>query len=166
VSIAYLPVIVGSPASFSDAEIGDFVAFVCAGGEVASDGLEARVRAAEQLSFIRHSVCLLGIAGLKKPSRHYRDEVSKGSGVDLREDTFPYELGWVFVLPSARGNHLAEKLCKPLLDAADNKGIFATTKLLNDAMHVILPRLGFLKSGIPYDSNRSAYKLQLFTRAQ
>lgn len=152
------------PLACSDAEIADFVALVLAGGEVIANGLEDRVRAAERIVFLRRSECLVGVAGLKRPSDNHRKEVAASAGVPLPPDAFPFELGWVFIMPSARGNHLSLPLCRPLIEAAGDQGVFATSKTGNGGMHSTLGKLGFTSAGKTYPSPRGNYRLQVFLR--
>ena len=153
-----------TPEDCSDGEIGDFVSFVVAGGEVVAQGLEDRVRRAERISFLREDSCLLGVAGLKRPSHKHRKEVSKWSGVVLSEEAYPLELGWVFILPSARGRKLSLPLCAPLAEAVGSRGSFATSKTDNLSMHVTLQKLGFIQAGALYNSPHGEHCLQLFLR--
>ena len=73
-------IVTQSPDELSEKEIGDFIAFVLAGGEVISTKLEERVRKAEQLAFLRVAGCLGGIGALKKPNGKYRRRVASASG--------------------------------------------------------------------------------------
>lgn len=153
-----------SPNSCTDAEIADFMAFVLAGGEVTQQGLERRVRSAVQLGFLREGQCLVGVAALKRPSIGYRKGVASSSGVDLASSKYPYELGWVFILPSARGKKYSPLVSGAVLAAAGTDGVFATSRVNNPSMHGTLGRLGFSSSGKPYPSKRGVYELQLFIR--
>ena len=157
-------IIAKAPAACSDAEIADFVALVLVGNEVIPRGLEGRVRSAERIAFLRESGCLLGVAGLKHPSQNHRNEVASLSGVPLPSKEFPFELGWVFILPSARGRHLSLLLCRPLIESAAVQGVFATSKIANGSIHSTLSKLGFLSAGVAYQSPRGNYQLQAFLR--
>jgi hypothetical protein len=137
---------VKSPADCSTAELDDFVALVRAGNEVDSVGLLKRVKDAHLLAFLRAGECLVGVAGLKFPSKNHRIEVIAGSGAALSAESFPLELGWIFVLPNARGGK-SYPLCSPLVRAAEDKGIFATSRSENGPMHTTLAKLGFSPLG-------------------
>jgi hypothetical protein len=154
-----------NPKSCTKAELQDFIAMVCAGGEVNRSGLDARVDEAKSLVFLFQGRCLKGIAALKKPSRVYRCSVACKADVNLEPSAFPYELGYVFVLPSARGAHLSRPLVTKALAAADGVGVFATTRTENKAMRRTLGHCGFAPHGCPYGSERGKYELQLFIRA-
>lgn len=153
-----------SPASCSNAELADFVALALAGGEVSPHGLEGRVRSAARVAFLREGTDLLGVAGLKRPSDNHRTEVALASGISLPVAEFPFELGWVYLLPSARGRHLSLPLCQSLVEAVTGQSIFATSKTGNTAMHSTLRKLGFHSAGPPYSSSRGDYQLQVFLR--
>jgi hypothetical protein len=156
--------VVKMPSACSGAEIVNFIALVLAGSEVIACGLENRVRAAERIVFLRRSEGLIGVAGLKRPSANHRKEVAASAGVPLPPNAFPFELGWVFIMPSARGNHLSLPLCRPLIEAAGDQGVFATSKTKNDGMHSTLGKLGFSSAGKAYPSRRGDYQLQVFLR--
>jgi hypothetical protein len=137
-------VVVRSPDEFGDREIDDLVAFVLAGGEVSPRGLRDRVMKAHCLAFMRRDGCLLGVAGLKRPEPSYRARVAKSAGVPLPRESFEFELGWVFILPSARGAKLSFPLCESVVrGAADGAGVFATSRANNAGMHATLQKLGF-----------------------
>jgi len=157
-------VLAKSPTSCTDAELADFAALVLVGGEVSPHGLEGRVRSAERVAFLREDTCLISVAGLKRPSDNHRTEVALASGVSLPVPEFPFELGWVFLLPSARKRHLSLPLCQPLVEAVAAQGVFATSKAGNAAMHSTLRKLGFHSAGQPYLSSRGNYQLQVFLR--
>ena len=152
------------PKECSEIEIADFVSLVLAGGEVIAHGLEDRVRRAECISFLRYKSCFVGVAGLKRPSQNHRSEVSRWSGVTLPKESYPFELGWVFILPSARGKKLSLPLCTPLLEIAGSHGTFATSKTDNRGMHITLQKLGFVSAGASYKSPHGDHCLQLFVR--
>lgn len=154
------------PSECSDPELGDFIAFARAGGEVSQRGLGGRVRRALRLGFLRNGNCLLSIAALKPPNASYRSGVEQSSGVALPVSEYPYELGWVYTLPSARGGRYGQRISDCILAAADGHGVFATSRTDNGAMHITLERLGFLATGNPYLSRRGTHKLQLFVRAR
>lgn len=153
-----------SPDICTDAEIAEFMAFVLAGEEVTQHGLEARVRSAFKLGFLREMQCLVGIAALKCPSKEYRMRIESASGTQIESSKFPYEFGWAFILPSARGKRYSSLITSAVLADAGSDGVFATSRADNHFMHSTLRRLGFLSSGKSYPSNRGAHELQLFIR--
>ncbi len=157
-------IVAKAPSSCSAAEISVFVGLVTAGGEVASGGLEQRVRDAAQLAFLHSAGQLAGIAALKNPNSTYRNRVATGSGVALPYDSFPYELGWVFVVPEARGSGHAHHLSQAVVALAESHGVFATSRTDNPPMHHVLVKLGFVQTGEAYASQHGEHHLQLFTR--
>lgn len=154
---------VKAPNLCSPSELEDFVAFVLAGGEVTPVGLAARVKNAHSLAFLKAENCLVGVAGLKFPSEKHRNEVSSGAGTSLFEQAFPLELGWVFVLPSARGGK-SFLLCEPLVAAAKGAGVFATSRAGNKPMHSTLGKLGFERQGGDWPSGQNPENLWLFVK--
>jgi len=106
---------------------------------------------------------LVGVAGLKFPSENHRNEVSSGASIKLSEKFFPLELGWVFVLPSARGGK-SYLLCEPLVAAATGAGVFATSRAGNKPMHSTLGKLGFVRQGDDWPSGQNQDNLWLFVK--
>ena len=159
-----LKVCAASPKEFQPKEIDDFTAFVLAGGEVAAAGLGDRVSNAPCIAFLRCNDCLLGVAGLKSPEPGYRARVEERSKTKLSEADFPYELGWVFILPSARDRKQSFPLCQPLVTAARGAGIFATSRTTLKGMHRTLEKLGFVPAGSEWPSKENDGNLALFVR--
>jgi GNAT superfamily N-acetyltransferase len=62
----------------------------------------------------------------KNPLSSYRQNIESKAAVALNDTEFPFELGYVFVLPSARRQGLAVKLCQAALSLAEGRGVFAT----------------------------------------
>jgi hypothetical protein len=158
-------VVCRSPDDCHGSEVEDFVALVLAGGEVTEGGLEDRVRSAISLVFLTIGCCLCGVAALKRPEASYRARVSSNSGFALPEPQFPYELGWVFIMPSARGRRFSVDLTRAALSGAATDGVFATSRSDNKAMHATFAKFDFLSKGHPWKSRRGDYLLQLFVRA-
>jgi hypothetical protein len=157
-------VIAKPPAEFSNTEIAAFLSLVHAGGEVATRNLEVRVKNARCLGFLRNGESLVGVAGLKQPELGYRARVEKSSGVPLSSEAFPFELGWVFILPSARGAKFSFPLCAPVVAAAGASGVFATSRSGNFGMHSTLGKLGFARVGVEWPSKQSNENLSLFIK--
>ncbi len=155
---------VKNPLACSNLEIGAFIAFVRAGGEVSAQGLNERIRGAAALAFAHIDGVLAGVAALKNPLASYLRRVSSSSGVSLPVAQFPYELGWVYVLPDARGKGLSLLLAQSALSAAGEAGVFSTSRTDNQPMHKSLAKLKFVPSGNTYTSGRGKHSLQLFIR--
>lgn len=149
------------PEECSPGELAQFVELVRAGGEVANKGLEDRIRGAASLIFLKN---LQAIAALKNPSAAYREKVSRMAAIPLEAADYPYELGWVFVTPSARGLGYSRDLVRAAVEQAHNAGIFATSRENNEPMHRALAKFGFKKVGVPYKSDRGNYNLIVLTR--
>ena len=152
------------PQEFQPKEIDDFVAFVLAGGEVSANGLRDLVMQSPQIAFVREGECLLGVAGLKNPRESYRKKVAGASKTAIPAKDFPFELGWVFILPSAQGRGLSFPLCQPLVTAAKGSGIFSTSRTTKDRMHRTLEKLGFARTGAEWASKENDGDLALFLR--
>jgi GNAT superfamily N-acetyltransferase len=159
-----IQIVARHPNDCSPSELHDFMALVLAGGEVSKEGLEDRVRSAASLVFLGLGCCLSGVAALKSPEPHYRKEVSRKSGFELTEADFPYELGWVFVMPHARGRGFSADLTRMALSCALEVGVFATSRVDNAAMHATLAKSRFVQVGLTWPSTRGDYNLKLFMR--
>ena len=158
-----MPVIVPrSPLQCSATEVADFVALVQAGGEVIREGLEARVREAKTLFFLRENEKLLGIAALKIPAAGYRERAFEKARATVEPADYPFELGWIFVVPEARGRRLSNLLVQAAIAQAKQMPIFATSRTDNPAMHTPLRAASFVKHGHEYRSSRGNHHLALF----
>lgn len=153
---------VKSPQTCLPSELADFTAFVAAGAEVARAGLEGRVSNAYSLLFLRENSCLLGIGALKSPLSTYSASVFKKAAATLPATQYPLELGWVFVLPSARGKGLSHRLVQAALDRAGDRQVFATARSDNLRIHASLHAASFARHGSEYPSNRGPHRLVLF----
>lgn len=156
--------IVKSPVECTNVEIGAFIAFVRAGGEVSIQGLPERIRGAAALAFAYVDGLVVGVAALKQPQPSYRRRVSTESGAALSAQEFPFELGWVYVSPESRGKGLSFLLSQAALAESKGAGVFATSRTDNIAMHRSLAKLGFVASGNPFLSGRGKHSLQAFAR--
>jgi GNAT superfamily N-acetyltransferase len=130
----------------------EFCKLVLAGGEVQPAGLAARVKGAAFLAFANEPEGLVGVAALKNPYSDYRTGVFEktGSGSALAEE-YPYELGWAYVDPVARGRGVSTMLVQAL-SKQGAAGVYATSRTLNAAMHRTLKRANFNVCGRPYAS--------------
>lgn len=154
------------PSACSATEISNFMALVMAAEQVPPTGLETRVRRADQLVFLLEDGQVRGIAALKNPHAQYRRRIASSSGAAIPVHSFPYELGWVFVLPKARGNGHGLRLSQVALTSAGDDGVFATSRADNTPMHKVLTKLGFARAGEAYPSSYGNHYLELFTRAR
>jgi GNAT superfamily N-acetyltransferase len=157
-------IIAEPPEAFSEATIKAFIALVREGEEVSEIVLETNVRTAKCLAIANAGSALVGVAALKNPQPSYRKVLLEKTDVILDVSTFPFEFGYLFVLPEARNQGTAMRLSEAVVSAASGKGVFATVRANNAGMHVILSKLGFAKAGDSYESMRGRYQLQLFVR--
>lgn len=155
---------VKKPSECSETELQDFAALVLAGGEVTTNGLNERIKKAEALVFLAQEGCLKGIAAVKNPEENYKNSVFKEAGATVMASEFPFELGWVFVLPSSRGAGFSHRLVEAALAATNGRSIFATTRSDNTPIRKILGARGFSRHGNEYASALGNHKLVLFVR--
>lgn len=152
------------PRYFSFEELTEFRQAILEGGEVDADGLRDRILSARALVLLREAEKLAATAALKVPVPTYRARVSESAGVELAVAQYPFELGWVYVYPFARGRKYSHEASREALSRRDGRGVFATSRTDNVAMHATLRRLGFGSTGAPYRSRRGDRELQLFLR--
>ena len=152
------------PNECSASELQDFAALVLAGGEVTEVGLEARIKKAETLLFLVQDGCLKGIAAVKNPEKSYKEGVFKKAHATIAASLFPFELGWVFVLPSSRGAGFSHKLVEAAVSVTNGQAVFATSRADNAPMHKALMKHGFSCHGKTYASIRGNQQLALFVR--
>ena len=150
------------PNECSASELQDFAALVLSGGEVIEVGLEARIRKAKSLLFLVQDGCLKGIAAVKNPEQGYKDSVFKKAHATVEASLFPFELGWVFVLPSSRGAGFSHKLVEAAFSVTNGQAIFATSRADNAPMHKVLKKHGFMCHGKTYASTQNNHQLALF----
>jgi len=155
-------IVIKKTSDCSEAELQDFAALVLAGGEVTAVGLDARIKKAEALVFLLQNDCLKGIAAVKNPEQNYKRGVFQKAKASVQANEFPFELGWVFVLPSSRGAGFSRKLVQAALGETGGRAIFATSRSDNTPMHKVLNAHGLSKNGEEYASIRGNQNLVLF----
>lgn len=145
---------VTKPALCSKAELDEFCKFVRQGDEVETQGLEARVKRAKALVFLRVDGELVGVAALKEPLRTYRDGVFRKALVPDSSKGFRFELGWVFVPPAHRRKGYSRVLSAAAINQCERTPTFATTRLDNVPMQRVLEQIGFRRVGDSWQSDR------------
>lgn len=139
------------PGKFSSKELGRFAEMVISGGEVSTDGLDARIRAAAYLVFLYDRADVLcGVAAIKRPDAAYRDSVFAKAEASFDPTAYALELGWVVVAENYRGHGLTRSLLTPLFERVPSEPIYATTRIGNEPMRRSLVRYGFQSDGTHY----------------
>lgn len=151
------------PSEWPPDTLAAFESLVRAGGEVAGAGLATRIAQAKVLSCHWKESQLQAIAALKNPRQSYRAKTAGRSDFELAEDRYPFELGWVYVVPEHRGAGLSRAVVEACLASAGAAGVFAT-RANNEPMQRTLKRHGFRRTGSGYKSERGAASLVLFIR--
>lgn len=147
---AVLDITAATPGRFSQDERDLFGVLVRQAGEVGKNALATNMRTAKALVFGRLSGKVLGIAALKRPQASYRRRIGGKAGIDLGPAHYPYELGYVFLLPEAQGKKLSHGLVAAALAHADGAAVFATARADNAAMLAALAKAGFKQAGHDY----------------
>ena len=158
-----MKIVARKPVELTDEERESFVELVREGGEVASQVLERNIANAQALVLLKQEGQIQGIAALKRPLPSYRKRIGKSANVGLSDAGFPYELGYIFIVPEARGQKLCGLLVAKALEIASGFGVFATARIDNLAMRASLVKAGFAPVGKPY-RGRSSRTLQIFIK--
>jgi len=156
-------IVAGKPAEFTDAERASFIELVRAGGEVGGQVLERNIASAQALVFLRQEGQVRGIAAVKCPLLSYRKRIGRSAKAELSDADFPYELGYIFIVPAARGQKLSGPLVAKALELVPGSGVFATARIDNRAMRAALLKAGFRTAGERY-GGRGSRTLQVFVR--
>lgn len=150
------------PKDCQESEIDAFYSLVAEGGEVITNGLHARIKEAESLVFVRIEGAIVGIGAIKKPSSNYFSSVFNKAEVPFKVPDFTFELGWIYVTPSARGKGLGNKIMIQLTETLGNRICFATTRAANQAMESLFKTYSFNQLGKKYKSINGDYFLVLY----
>lgn len=106
----------------------------------------------------------VGVAALKIPSVEYRSGLQGSTKAEfsLPSKDYPYELGYISVLPDHGGRGIARRMIEIVLGLSEGKGFFATTS--HPAMRDgLLPSFDFRLAGNAWE-NKSAVILNLLIR--
>ncbi|MFZ5619324.1 MAG: hypothetical protein ACOZAA_18585 [Pseudomonadota bacterium] len=156
-------IVAHKPAELTDAERASFIELVRAGGEVGGQVLEKNIANAEALVLLWKEGQIRGIAAVKRPLPSYRKRIGRSANAELSDADFPYELGYIFIVPEARGQKLSGPLIAKALEIVSGSGVFATARIDNHVMRASLLKAGFGPAGKPY-RGRSSRTLQIFTK--
>lgn len=138
------------------------IKLVAKGGEVSLKNLTAGIRERSAHLFYVARRGKVSVAGaLKNPLEGYRENITEKAGFELGVSDFPLELGYIYVDVSERKKGFGGAIVEAALNAANGAGVFATTRVSNEAMQKLLPRYGFTKVGQPYLSDSGDYELVL-----
>ena len=152
------------PEAVADEDLIAFRHMVIAGGEVNPDTLPDLVSRALTLAYAKISEEIVGVSAIKRPNPAYRNRLFAKAGANKDPSTFEYELGWVHVHPSARGQGIASDLVEVLLPSLNGALVYATSHVNNIRMHSSLKRFGFEHVGVTYSSHLNEIPIQLFVR--
>jgi hypothetical protein len=157
--------ILRSGTDLSDDEAVEVARLIHACGAVIGtvEQIENRVRRAHLLIIARWAKTIAGVAALKSPELTYRKRLRENVGVDVSEQEYPSELGYVAVSEANRGRRLSSHMMAELVSlpiGAD--GVFATTKR-EGYRTAALPDIGFKYRG--YYLNDEGETVYLLTKA-
>ena len=153
------------PKDCHELALGEFRSMVLRGGEVNPVTLERLIRRATVLGFVRAGADLVGVGAIKTPNESHRAKVFSKAESGADPLAFGHELGWIYLMPAARGRRLVGPLAHALLTELRGAAVYATTRVDNAPMWASLRKLGFLAEGEPYPSSLGEVQIQLFFRA-
>lgn len=159
-----MDIIAAAPCEYSADERAVFSALVEKGGEVGLQALTANVETAKALVFGKLAGEILGVAALKRPQASYRKRIGRKAGVEIGMASFPYELGYVFLMPEARGRGCSRRLVAAAVELAEGAAVFATARTDNVRMLATLAKAGFEQVGQDYPG-RGTNMIRLLVRA-
>jgi predicted GNAT family N-acyltransferase len=138
------PMIIKKPADCTKEELNEFIRLVSSGGQVATNGLEERIRNCKALGFYYVNNELAGVSAIKQKGKEIVKRTLKKAKVET--DNIPtLELGYSYTKPKFRGQGINKKINDGLLELIDQDKIYATTD--NDTMRNYLKNKGFKKVG-------------------
>lgn len=154
------------PSECTPVELSEFENLVREGSEVHPIGLADRIRHAYFLGFATSDGNIVGIGALKIPAKSHRDSIAANSGISLPEEKYPFEIGWLFVKETERGNRFGRRLMDGLIEAAGVSGLYGTSRLdeMHRQIHGALEKRGFIRVGNSYPSFDGKTVILLFIR--
>lgn len=156
---------VKTPTECTEHQLQEFEDLLVEGGEVNTRGLSTRIRRAKTLFFLlTNDGSLIGIAALKNPDKAYKKRVFVKAKTEEDPKDFHYEVGWIYIKPTFRGQKLSQKLLEKVLEVAGSANVYATTRESNEPMQRTNRHYGLNPSGQPYCSEEGNYNLTLYTR--
>lgn len=136
--------IIKTPSDCTKEELNEFMKLVSSGGQVATNGLEARIKNCKALGFYYVDNELAGVSALKQKDKEIVKRTLKKAKIET--DNIPtLELGYSYTKPKFRGQGINKKINDGLLGLVDQDKIYATTD--NDTMRRYLKDKGFRKIG-------------------
>ena len=134
------------------------------GGEVNPNTLSERLSEADLISFAKLDKNIVATASIKKPLKNYKLKVFTKSNSKLSPEKYNFELGYIMVEKEYRQDKLASTLCKKLCEIYSLENIFATTRVENIGMKIILEKNSFIETGENYLSDNEKTNLNLYIK--
>ena len=134
------------------------------GGEVNPNTLSERLSEADLISFAKLDKNIVATASIKKPLKNYKIKVFTKSNSKLSPEKYNFELGYIMVEKEYRQDKLASTLCKKLCEIYSLENIFATTRVENIGMKIILEKNSFIETGENYLSDNEKTNLNLYIK--
>jgi hypothetical protein len=148
----------GKSTDFSKFEIATFQKIVIDAGEVSELAFDGLISKVPILLFIPNTINIEAIGALKIPNDEYKEKVFTKSQNNENSNNYKFELGWIVSLKPGNGKKLVEIL------STFSPNVYATVRQENSKMKHILEKIGFIKSGIGYKSDRNNYDIELYIK--
>jgi len=107
---------------------------------------------------------VVGTATLKIPNDIYADNAFLKAVSIYEYNDFPFELGYMVVLPNYRNLRIASQLVALLCSTFENENIFAVTKANNNSSIALKLKLGFIETGKEFKDRKTIDDLKLFIK--
>ena len=130
-----------APNDCDEQALGAFRRMVLRGGEVNPVTLPRLMGRAAALGFVRAGAELVGVGAIKAPNDFHGAKVFAKAGSLAVPSAFCHELGWICLMPAARGKRLAGPLAHALLTKLRGAADYATIRVDNAPMQASLRRL-------------------------
>lgn len=148
------------PSQITDDVLQQILALIENGQQVSMTRVSNNLRRAEMIGYAKFNDDIVGVMVLKNPNPNYRKKVF-AEVPDLIEK-YPYELGYVYVIPKYRGQGTASYLLNELV--GNRSDVFATTREDNTKMISLLKQNSFVQAGNTRKSDRGTYGIVLWIK--
>ncbi len=154
-------IVTKKPIDCSKNEIQSFYNLILLGNQDNLYFLNKRIKSAEILGFNYIENEIAGVAALKNPDINYKNSVFKKANIPDKVNEYIFEIGYAYTKEHFRRRNVCYDLINKLIDISPSKKIFATTRINNTGMQVLLERIGFQKEGIKFKGIKEEILLYL-----
>lgn len=132
--------------------------------QVNPHGLTGRIAQAHLLGFLYKDGELIGTGAIKNNPAHQED-VAEDAGVLLSSAEYLGEIGYIHTAAAHRKQGYGDRVLAALIQAANDKELFATIQSKNESSQRLLARHGYVRVGETWPSNQIDDDVNLYIRA-